>query len=1191
MARRIVLAPGTHAGGTRRRAFTLTTALALAAAPLAWGIDLRQTPPAGASPFVPPNVILSIDDSAGMARALAGGSDGNNAQTPDDPEWGSETRRVNVLKHALTSLFSDGNRLPDGKIRLAWQAMWNNGNAAGVGDKAGDSSSDIQCVQYRDNDPKECEAFDVANTPIKRNQGGADSVTKNNAESDPGHGSNSMRPLDGAHRENFRKFAASLTPGGNVLAHRLFMKADRYLRAPLGPNSPWASNPGGSDAKSTEYLGCRRNYHLFIGSGAWDEIWPDDGIGNADHDAALPYRDSHENTLADWAFHSWNDPLQAAATLSGALAVPADYASAAATETFTTNGSSASIHKRDNPRFDPNTRPHLSTYVIGFGPDAWNWPESGIEAPGAGSRLPFVFGGPDGGSFVDLVNGTRTWPELAVTTSERNPLDLWHAALNGRGRFYAVEQPDDLERALADVLAAIQAQSVPAPSRSAAIVLTGTSNRNTPVVGFTTSSTFDPERGWSGDVRPQVIDTADGICTAALEPAATPGCATWGVNASAAALLDARPASDARNIITADHPAGPGIKFEWDALSAQQQDSLRALQGEDDVNAKNRLAYVRGDRTQEIDQGGAFRNRASRLGAISDSTPWLAPTPSSLQALPGYREFARQHAGRTPMLYVGANDGMLHGFSTTGGAELFAYIPRALVPALKNLADPAFNSQHRAYVNGSPFTGDADLRGSGAYDWRTLLVGTLGAGGQGYFVLDVTRPDQFSGTNVLLDKTQMPADSDRTTRCKETPDQDACDLGHITARPATDADNPNATTQITRLNNGRWAVLLGNGYNSENRRPVLLIQYLDGERQLQRITAPAGCAAQPGADGAAEAAVSSCDNGLSTPRAVDIDGNGTADVAYAGDNVGNLWKFDLTAPSDTEWKVAFAGEPLFTALGPDKADQVDGERTRPQPITVAPLVRASDRSMEAAPNDGPTEPQRASVRGLMVAFGTGRNVASADASDPSVQTLYAVLDRTTYQFAGPEGARHLTVASEGDGSLGADDLARRTIALDPGVSDAESIEVPDGQELSPAAWATRRGWYLDLPGSGERIVEAPTFYRGSNLMTIWSEAPALAGAADLESCAPPAETAATGKTYRTFINIMDGAAPSVPLLFEPGTTTLLAANHARRAVARGAHALVSAGDHQVLDIAATGPREPLADLPERSLRPSWRQLQ
>ena len=58
-----------------------------------------------------PNVVLSVDNSGSMGSAVGGG----DAQS-----------KMYRLKEALTNVFNDTALLPDGKIRLAWQAMWNN---------------------------------------------------------------------------------------------------------------------------------------------------------------------------------------------------------------------------------------------------------------------------------------------------------------------------------------------------------------------------------------------------------------------------------------------------------------------------------------------------------------------------------------------------------------------------------------------------------------------------------------------------------------------------------------------------------------------------------------------------------------------------------------------------------------------------------------------------------------------------------------------------------------------------------------------------------------------------------------------------------------------------------------------------------------------------------------------------------
>jgi type IV pilus assembly protein PilY1 len=178
------------------------------------------------------------------------------------------------------------------------------------------------------------------------------------------------------------------------------------------------------------------------------------------------------------------------------------------------------------------------------------------------------------------------------------------------------------------------------------------------------------------------------------------------------------------------------------------------------------------------------------------------------------------------MLYVGANDGMLHGFEAGSGNERLAYIPRGIAEGpLRKLSDT--NYSHQYMVDGSPFTGDA-LTGGATKTWKTVLVGSLGAGGRGYFVLDVTNPANFTtsmSTTAVADfvLTDMTASTD-------------ADIGHMVSPPAVDDASANRSSQIVKLNNNRWAVVMGNGVNSTNEAPVLLIQYLDEGRELVKLS-------------------------------------------------------------------------------------------------------------------------------------------------------------------------------------------------------------------------------------------------------------------------------------------------------------------------------------------------------------------
>ena len=305
---------------------------------------------------------------------------------------------------------------------------------------------------------------------------------------------------------------------------------------------------------------------------------------------------------------------------------------------------------------------------------------------------------------------------------------------------------------------------------------------------------------------------------------------------------------------------------------------------------------------------------------------------------------------RTPMLYVGGNDGMLHGFSAADGSEKLAYVPRGVIPTLNKLAAPAFDEKHQYFVDGSPITGDVDLgtgtisdNGSASPDWRTMLVGTLGNGGKGYFVLDVTKPDDFKAANaqdlVKLDRTRGATEAapdcsamTNTTEkalCTQTVEEDK-DSGHITAAPVLDPNNPMRTTQITA--HERQPLGCGNGQwlqTAPNRPPVLLIQYLDSN-ELVRIPATND---QPGNR-------QRSDNGLASPRLVDLNGRWPSRYCLCGRQPGqSLGNLIWTSHNPSDWKVAFDSKPLFTAKGPASLGN-SFTRTKSSPSPLPQRVRA-----------------------------------------------------------------------------------------------------------------------------------------------------------------------------------------------------------------------------------------------------------
>jgi len=402
---------------------------------------------------------------------------------------------------------------------------------------------------------------------------------------------------------------------------------------------------------------------------------------------------------------------------------------------------------------------------------------------------------------------------------------------------------------------------------------------------------------------------------------------------------------------------------------------------------------------------------------------------------------------------------------------------------------------------------------------------------------------------------------------------------------------------------------MGNGYNSKSQRPVLLVQYLDGDKKLLRLVATGTTAT---------GATNTTDNGLSAPRLVDINSDGRPDVVYAGDVQGNLWKFLLTDSDDTKWGVAqwdsnadqttnhtTTGTPLFSAKGGTEGSP--DSRTLAQPITAAPSVRANDRKKDIDPDANKTE--MVAVGGMMVAVGTGRNVTKDDPQSNNKQTLYSVLDNTRYRLEGTKKDRVKVCASKTDGDCSklvkSNDDTPKTVALTALVQRTipdTPLHTRDGKSFwtvdatTQMNWATHKGWYMDLPKTRERVLKPMGFYDGSNLLTVLSQVPAKGSRLDpnVESC--EAGSVDDERQYLTLINIMDGKKPSVQIIDTNGDGAYNMTSDkggSSTDVPSGPITMIKKGDKMIVSgTKKDGSKyeESLALMPEESMRPSWRQL-
>jgi type IV pilus assembly protein PilY1 len=620
-------------------------------------------------------------------------------------------------------------------------------------------------------------------------------------------------------------------------------------------------------------------------------------------------------------------------------------------------------------RLDCNANPHMNFYAVTLN-------TRGLQFD------------PDNPTLDPYVT-TPTWP---TTFPARHPSavdDLWHSTINGRGKLLNASSSAELADKLSELLSAMEGE---VGSASSAAVSTGSVTSDTRLF----QARYDSE-DWSGSLSARRVE-ADGTLLSEV--------------------YSTVPSPSSRQIITVNSD-GAAVAFDWNVLDATRQAELQPS----DVLGSSRVDWLRGN--QSLEQPiGTFRERTEILGDIVNSAPVFvgAPNfryPDTLESAP-YSAFRATHLNRTHMVYVGANDGMLHGFysddtSASGVVqERFAFIPGRLFGNLHLLTDPGYD--HQYYVDGSPVVGDAFVGGA----WRTMLVGGLNKGGQSIYALDVTEPSGLRESNAA------------SVFRWEFTDADDADLGYTYSRPS-----------IVRLNNGVWAAVFGSGYNntvadgaaSTTGDAVLYIVNLQTGALIRKISTEVGTAEDP--TGGARP------NGLSTPVLADTDGDYDVDVAYAGDLFGNLWKFDLSSANPASFAVAYSGVPLFRAR-----DDVNN----PQPITARPNVA-----------NGP------GGQGLIVVFGTGKYLETSDTSTSPVRTqsFYGLFDPNTGDATDLIANRTDLVEQ----SIWVERLGE-TFTGDDGAEHTSDIRVVTDNPVGSG----HRGWLLDLwsPLSGYEAEKAVT---------------------------------------------------------------------------------------------------------------------
>ena len=575
-----------------------------------------------------------------------------------------------------------------------------------------------------------------------------------------------------------------------------------------------------------------------------------------------------------------------------------------------------------------------------------------------------------------------------------------------------------------------------------------------------------------------------------------------------------------------------GIPFEWTNLTTAQKNALSAGDG---TVSPTRFNYLRGERREEKGNGnGQYRARTTILGDIMHSSPtwvgapsapysgiWkdaLYPTTAMPEAGTGtasYIHFQHTNATRMNLVYVGANDGFLHGFRAGGfsaegifstasypndGREMLAYAPSLAVNTIHSATSSALDYSsatyaHNAFVDATPGIGDLFYHGA----WHTWLVGGLGAGGNAngvvgdaisraagnIYALDITNPrntffKQHAAMLVRGDWNSSTIVCINSNNCGQH-------MGSIYGTPL-----------IRRLHDGNWAAIFGNGLNSAEGSAgifIMTINSLSGATSFRYL--------DTGWRTPSNDAVDKQKNGIAFVTSADLDGDHITDFIYAGDVLGHIWRFDLTDKNPEKWT---KGSVLVFST----KEQTPGRR----PITTAVIV-SSVRLKTGLPRvivnfaTGHEFPQ-VLIHGAYYASGTQAMYGVWDWNFNSWNSLHST------QYASLSAPQKITEAT-----LTQQTLTESTYNKENGTSKGSRYS----GSKNMVCWIgtstcstnnTKFGWVEDFPNHSEQAIYSPTMFNGNFIIN--SIIPSIA---NTDYCITAASTG-----YTIALNIIDGTPAS-----------------------------------------------------------------
>lgn len=869
-----------------------------------------------------------------------------------------------------------------------------------------------------------------------------------------------VRKYNSTVQSDFLTWLYSRSAPGSTPNRKALDKVGKYYQR-TDDGGPWADSPTGNTststvgAENTGHAACRRSYAMLMTDGYYNDSFSLTDVdtiagplitqgGNFQYSPVGPYSDTINatqinNTFADVAMKYWVNDLRP--NLNNSVKpVPGDEA----------------------------YWQHLNFYAIGLGING----TLNATDPQVLQNLT--------GSATSTPPRSLNWPTPA-TDNPKAIDDMWHATVNGRGKLLNAKTASELNSSILQMMSEIGGKE---GTQAGIAVSTASLTRDTKKY----TPTYTPIT-WNGNVTAFTLDPITGSQTGIAWQVETLVATDplTGVKSYSSII----PNAASRNIYVGNGATTGtrAVEFKYASMGTLTS-SMNGTVNADLIN------FLRGDATNEDTSAttssstAIYRARSTRLGDIVNATPTFVKDSLdwAYDKLPGgtpgqstYRAFVNGSGSplaggkkQRPegMLFVGANDGMLHGFRdgtydpvtgavvNPGGIETFAYVPNALLPTINQLADKAY--VHRYYVDGPNTETDAYFTG-GTPRWANIVLGSTGAGAgapssptasprTAVYAIDVTSlnsgPTGLNASSVLWEVSSNQANF--------------AELGYV----LTDI-------QAGPTRDGSWVAIFGNGYESKSCQARLYVVNIQTGARIREINTNAGNC-------------STAKNGLSGVRLVR---NASQQVigVYAGDLLGNVWKFNLNNTDSNAWGVDLAGAPLFTAGAT-------------QPITAPPSFLT-------------LSPTKTPAGGYMVVVGTGKFFEVSDITSSATQAIYGIWDRLAF------GASTIPAGSAVTSKTA---LQEQTIGPAQVGANGNTYFALSQNPVDYTSATPKRGWYFDLPTTGQRNVYPIDIVLGKY------------GFADTISPAnvslDPCTNQAGGTGYLYIFNSLTGAGPSTAVL-------------------------------------------------------------